>query len=152
MRKSNKMKLLLKVMRSMNIAICCLIAGIGVFEKNALAACGWLAAAVAYIQINDLLRCCEDWNDISKKTVDMLHAIFGTGGQIVGIDVKRVGENKEPEEKRTDFATKASESFNECAKEFFHYIEEGNREFSISHGGVTLSVSIPEDDYAHAEG
>lgn len=150
MKESNKMKVL-KVMSFMNIAFCFLVAGLGVFEKNALAACGWLAAALAYIQVNDLRMCCEYWKDIGSKTVDLYHALFGTGGQIVGIEVKRV-ENKseddknEPDKKIPDFAEKAAESFDECAKEFIHYVEEGNREFSVSHGGVTVSVSIPEDD------
>ncbi len=149
MEESKKMKVL-KVMSIMNVAICCIMAGLGVFEKNAMAACGWLAAALAYMQINELRRCCEDWKGLGRKTVDLFHAIFGTGGQIVGIEVKRVEKKseegkKEPEKELPDFAPKAAESFDECAKEFFHYVEEGNREFSVSHGGVTLSVSIPED-------
>lgn len=156
MKESNKMKVL-KVMSVMNIAICCLVAGLGVFQNNALAACGWLAAALAYIHVNDLRRCCEDWQGLGSKTVDLFHAFFGTGGQIVGIEVNRVEKKSEeaknePEKELPDFAPKAAESFHECAKEFFHYVEEGNREFSISHGGVTVSMSIPEDDKAHAEG
>ena len=141
----------MKVMSVINIAICCLVAGLGVFEKNALAACGWLAAALAYIQVNALRRYCEDWKGLGIKTVDLFHALFGTGGQIMSVEVKRVEkkseeEKKKPEKELPDFAPKAAESFHECAKEFFHYVEEGNREFSISHGGVTLSVSIPEDE------
>lgn len=155
MNESNKIKVLM-VMSVMNIAFCCLAAGLGVFLNNALAACGWLSAALAYIQVNSLRRYCEDWEGFGRKTVDLFHNFFGTGGQIVGIEVKRV-ENKSEEEKKDpdkelpDFAPKAAESFHECAKEFFHYVEEGNREFSVSHGGITLSVSIPEDDHAHAE-
>ena len=38
MKESNKMKVF-KLMSVINIAICCLVAGLGVFEKNALAAC-----------------------------------------------------------------------------------------------------------------
>ena len=141
----------IKVMSVMNIAICCLVAGLGVFQTNALAACGWLAAALAYIQINSLRRCCEDWARLGRKTVDLFHEIFGIDGQIVGIEVERFEkkseeEKKEPEKELPDFAPKAAESFHECAKEFFHYVEEGNREFSVSHGGVTVSVSIPEDE------
>lgn len=159
MKKSNKM-MVMKVMRIMiaiNVATCCLVAGLSVFEKNALAACGWLATALAYMQINDMRRYCEDWKRLGSKIVDLVHALFGTGGQIVGIEVKRVEnkseeEKKEPEMELPDFAPKAAYSFHECAKEFFHYVEEGNREFSISHGGITLSVRIPEDDHAHAEG
>lgn len=156
MKESNKMKVI-KVMSVMNIAICCLAAGLGVFEKNALAACGWLAAALAYVQVNQLRMFCEQWKDLGSKATDIFHAIFGTGGQIVGIEVKRVEkkseeEKKEPEKELPDFAIKALGSFRECAEEFFHYVDEGNREFSISHGGITLSVSIPEDDNAHVEG
>lgn len=156
MNESKKMKVL-KVMSVMNIAICCLVAGLGVFQNNALAACGWLAAALAYMQVNDLRRYCEDWKGLSSKTVDLFHALFGTGGQIVSVEVKRVEKKseeakKEPEKELPDFATKAAESFHECAKEFFHYVEEGNREFSISHGGITLSVSIPEEEPVPAKG
>ena len=155
MKESKKMKVL-KVMSIMNVAICCMVAGLGVFEKNALAACGWLAAALAYMQINDLRRYCEDWKGLGSKTVDLFHALFGTGGQIMSVEVKRVEkkseeEKKEPEKELPDFAPKAAESFHECAKEFFHYAEEGNREFSVSHGGVTVSVSIPEDAPATSE-
>ena len=151
MKESNKMKVL-KVMSFMNIAICCLVSGLGVFENNALAACGWLVAALAYLDVNDLRMYCEDWKDIGSKTVDLFHALFGTGGQIVGIAVKRVekksdDDKNEPDKKLPDFAEKAAESFDECAKEFIHYVEEGNREFSVSHGGVTVSVSIPEDEH-----
>lgn len=166
MKKWNEMKVMkvMKVMAYINVAICCLIAGFGVLEKNALAACGWLAAALAYMQVNDLRMYCEDWKGLGSKIVDLFHALFGNGGQIVGIEVKRVEkkseeEKKEPEEEKKepekdvpDFAPKAAYSLHECTKEFFHYVEEGNREFSISHGGVTLSVSIPEDDHAPAEG
>jgi hypothetical protein len=145
----------MKVMSVMNIAICCFVAGLGVFENNALAACGWLAAALAYIQVNSLRRYCEDWEGFGRKTVDLFHSLFGTGGQIVSVEVKRVHKKseeekndskKEPKKELPDFAPKAAESFHECAKEFFHYVEEGNREFSVSHGGVTVGVSIPEDE------
>lgn len=150
MKESNKMKVL-KVMSVMNIAFCCLAACLGVFENNALAACGWLVAALAYMLVNDLRQYCEDWKGLVSKNVDLFHAFFGTGGQIVGIEVKRIEkkseeENKDPDKELPDFAPKAAESFHECAKEFFHYVEEGSREFSISHGGVTLIVSIPEDE------
>ena len=154
MKKSNKMKVF-KVMSVMNIAICCLVAGLSVFEKNALAACGWLVAALAYMHINDMRRYCEDWKRLGSNTVDLFHSLFGTGGQIVSVEVKRVQKKseeekkeseKKPEKELPDFAPKAAESFHECAKEFFHYVEEGNREFSVSHGGVTVSVSIPEDE------
>lgn len=155
MKESNKMKVF-KVMSVINIAICCLVAGLGVFEKNALAACGWLAAALAYMQVNDLRRYCEDWKGLGSKAVDLFHALFGTGGQIVSVEVKRrektEEEKKEPEKELPDFAPKAAESFHECAKEFFHYVEEGNREFSVSHGGVTVSVSIPEDEHVASDG
>ena len=156
MKEQNKIKVL-KVMSVMNVAACCLVAGLGVLEKNALAACGWFAAALAYIQVNDLRRCCEDWNGLCRKAVDLLHSIYGTGGQIVSVEVKRVEkkseeEKKEPEKEIPDFALKAAESFHECAKEFSHYVEGGSREFSISHGGVTLSVSIPEDEPVPAKG
>ena len=148
-------KKFLKGLDIMNILLCCCIAAIGVWQKNAIAACGWLVAALAYIQVNDLRRDCEDWKGLGSKTVDLFHALFGTGGQIVGIEVKRVEKKseeekkeseKEPEKELPDFAPKAAESLHECAKEFFHYVEEGNREFSVSHGGVTVSVSIPEDE------
>jgi hypothetical protein len=151
MKESNKMKVL-KVVGYINIAICCLVAGFCVFENNALAACGWLSAALAYMHVNDLRRYCEDWKGLGRKAVDLLHSLFGTGGQIVSVKVKRVQKKSEEEKKESkkelpDFAPKAAESFHECAKEFFHYVEEGNREFSVSHGGVTVSVSIPEDDH-----
>ena len=154
MKESNKMKII-KVMSVINVATCCLVAGLSVFEKNALAACGWLVAALAYMQINDMRRYCEDWKRIGSKTVDLFNALFGTGGQIVSVEVKRVQKKseeekkeseKKPEKELPDFAPKAAESLHECVKEFFHYIEEGNREFSVSHGGVTVSVSIPEDE------
>ena len=149
MKESNKMKVL-KVMSFMNIAICLLVSCLCVFENNALAACGWLVAAFAYIYFNDMRMYCEEWKDIGSKTVDLFHALFGTGGQIVGIEVKRVEkrseeDKNEPDKKLPDFAEKAAESFDECAKEFIHYVEEGNREFSVSHGGVTVSVRIPDD-------
>ena len=150
MKESNKMKVL-KLMSFMNIAICFLVAGLCMFENNALAACGWLVAALAYIYSNDMRMYCEEWKDIGRKTVDLFHSLFGTGGQIVGIEVKRVEkkseeDKNEPDKKLPDFAEKAAESFDECAKEFIHYVEEGNREFSVSHGGVTVSVSIPENE------
>ena len=135
----------------MNIAFCCLAMGLGVFENNALAACGWLATAFAYIQVIYLRRHCEDWKSVCSKTVDLFHTLFGIDGNITSTNVKRFDnkseeEKKEPEKELPDFAPKAAESFHECAKEFFHYVEEGNREFSVSHGGVTVSVSIPEDE------
>lgn len=140
----------------MNVAICLGVACSGVFDNNALAACGWLAAALAYVQVNQLRMFCEQWKDLGSKATDIFHALFGNGGQIVGIEVKRVEKNQEEKdntEKKElpDFAPKAAESFHECAKEFFRYIEDGNREFSVSHGGITVSVSIPEDAPAASE-
>ena len=156
MKESNKIKAL-KFMNVINIALCCLVAGIGVFDKNALAACGWLAAALAYMQVNDLRRYCECWKGIGSKTVDLFHSFFGTGGQILSVEVKRVDNNSEDDKKEKenvlpDSAKKAAESLDECVNEFLRYVSEGNREFSISHGCVTVSMSIPEADKAHDEG
>ena len=153
MKKSNKMMVMkvIRIMTAINVATCCLVAGLSVFEKNALAACGWLVAALAYMQINDMRQYCEGWKSLGSKTVDLFNELFGTGGQIVSVEVKRIQkkseeEKKESEKELPDFAPKAAESLHECVKEFFHYIEEGNREFSVSHGGITVSVSIPEDE------
>jgi hypothetical protein len=154
--KESKMMIVHKVLAVMNVGMCLGVACAGVFEKNALAACGWLAAALAYVQVNQLRMFCEQWKDLGSKATDIFHALFGNGGQIVGIEVKRVEKNTEEQGKTEkkelpDFAPKAAESFHECAKEFFRYIEDGNREFSVSHGGITVSVSIPEDAPAASE-
>ena len=154
MKDEKKMERLQCALGIFNMATCFVAAVICIFQKNAPAAFGFLCACLAFIDLNLMTRRCNDWKNLCMKSIDLLRSLFGESGEIVGIEVLRLSNDKdvkgqkEDESKKElpDFAPKAAESFHECAKEFFHYVEEGNREFSISHGGVTLSVSIPEDE------
>jgi len=145
MKDEKKMKISHDVLDIFNMAMCFVAAVISMFLGDPLAACGWLCACLVYLNV-------YEWKNPGMKSIDMLYSLIGGKGDIVKIEVCRLNngkdgkdlKEKEPKKDLPDFAPKAAESFHECAKEFFHYVEEGNRDFSISHGGVTLSVSIPE--------
>lgn len=136
----------------MNILICCCVAGMGIWQKNALAACGWLCAALAYMRLNEAVKWSYRWESVADKAMEVFGHLFGvSGGRCVGIEIHKIkagdgdgDAEKSPEKELPDFALDAANSFKECAGEFFHYIEEGTREFSISHGGISINVSIPE--------
>jgi len=143
----------------MNILMCCCVAAIGVWQKNALAACGWLCAALAYVGLRDAVKWSYRWESVADKAMEVFRHLFcAPDGKCIGMEIHKVkacgGEDgsggkpeKElgkPEKELPDFAIDAANSFKECLVEFFHYIEDGNREFAISHGGISISVSIPE--------
>lgn len=145
-------KKVLKGLDIMNILICCCVAGMGIWRENALAACGWLCAALAYMRLNEAVKWSYRWESVADKAMEVFNHLFGApGGRCVGIEIHKIkaddgkaDSEKESEKELPDFALDAANSFKECAGEFFHYIEEGTREFSISHGGISINVSIPE--------
>ena len=133
-------------------------AGIAHFGSgNTPAGLGWLAAATWCVACMFADSRASDWKNLAKESIDALGAHLG--GRVVCVgDIKMDGEGKDvsgsedaPEE-ITGPVADSLKGIAECTKEALHYIDQGNLEFSVSHGGVTLSVSIPEDDHAHAEG
>lgn len=133
-------KKVLAVLDTMIVLLCCCVAVIGIWQNNAPAACGWLFAALAYMRMNEAVKMSYRLESIVDKAMEIINHIHKIKAGDGDGDA-----DKSPEKELPDFALDAVISFKECASEFFHYINDGTREFSISHGGISINVRIPEN-------
>lgn len=118
---------------------------------NTHAGIAWLAAATWCVACLFVELRVSDWKDIAKQSIDALEAHLG--GRVVCVGkIKMDGKgqdvsgSKDASKEIPGPIEDALKGMVECTKEALHYIGQGNFEFTVSHNGVDMKISISDEE------